>query len=154
MRLLESLSLRLEQPPVSWIYRFALGYAFFPLVEKLHGRGTASWILVGWFVFILFALRVGPAVIRRALPFSREAQQQWGKQRQLAKRYDSYQWQKLFWIGLGMSAYLAVSKQWTSAYVALAAFCVLGGIAGIFVWVKVAPPPQLPRAEKPQPQRV
>lgn len=153
MRLVESFALRLEQAPAAWIYRFALGYAFFPLVERLHGRGAAVWTIVAWFAAVLFALRVGPAVIRRALPFSREAQQQWSKQRQLAKMYDSYQWRKLFWIGLGMAAYLVVSRQTAQAHTALATFCVLGGLAGILVWTKVAPEPQLPRAESKQPQR-
>lgn len=50
-------------------------------------------------------LRLVPAVLRRIFPFSSEAKDLWFQRRNLGKRYDSYQWQKLFWLGLGMLPY-------------------------------------------------
>jgi len=41
------------------------------------------------FIGLLVALRVGPAVLRMVLPFSRETKDIWFRRRQIAKRYDS-----------------------------------------------------------------
>jgi hypothetical protein len=41
-------------------------------------------------------------VLRKVLPFSAEAKQIWSDRRQVAKLHDSYQWQKLFWVALGL----------------------------------------------------
>ena len=58
----------------------------------------ACFLLAG-----LFLLRLVPAALRRLLPFSTETQDVWRERRRLGKRYDSYQWRKLLWIGLGIS---------------------------------------------------
>src|SRR5262249_57794993 len=81
-------------------------------------------------------LVVAPAAVRALLPFSDAVQGRWFELRQLAKRYDSYQWQKLFWFGLGMVVYLAVPgrRLLSQAIPVLAVVCIGAGAAGLATW--------------------
>ncbi len=82
-----------------------LACAFRRLFARLSGGSDQIWIDLVLFLALLIGLRVVPAVLRELLPFSAEAKQIWFDRRQIAKRYDSYQWQKLFWVGLGLLPY-------------------------------------------------
>ena len=86
------------------------------------------------FLVLLLSLRLAPAVFRRAFAFSREAKDLWFERRNLGKRYDSYQWQKLFWIGIGMALHALQSRQHFPAALALAATCLVAGAFGVLVW--------------------
>ena len=83
----------------------ALGLCIPPAFRALSGDADRIWIDLALFLALLIGLRVGPAVLRKVLPFSAEAKQIWLDRRQIAKKYDSYQWQKLFWVGLGLLPY-------------------------------------------------
>ena len=83
------------------------------------------------------------------MPFSAEAKQIWLDRRQIAKKYDSYQWQKLFWVGLGLLPYALTGGGLKAGEMVLTAICLIGGGAGLLIWRKInaAPPaPQLKTA--------
>jgi hypothetical protein len=85
---------------------------------------------------LLIALRVGPALLRHVLPFSDEAKKAWSERRNLAKQHDSYQWQKLFWIGLGLLPYAVLGDGPKNGELVVTFICLLGGGAGLFFWHK------------------
>jgi len=77
-------------------YRMLIGYGVMPAYLQLAGANRAPWKL-----FVFLPRRAGGAanrarVLRRVLPFSREVKTVWAERRALARRYDSYQWRKLF----------------------------------------------------------
>jgi hypothetical protein len=129
----EGLVLRLEEAPWAPLYRFALGYAIKPLASSTF-RDGAWWTLPVTLLCVLFALRLGPAVLRKVLGFSEDARRIWARRRQLAKHYDSYQWRKLLWIGLGLGAYALQSRDTSPSILALTLICILGGGLGVIVW--------------------
>jgi len=134
LAVLERALLSVERFPWSALYRTAIGYSMLPLFSWLAGKGDLGWSLLPWFVAVLLALRVLPAVLRRVLPFSQHARAVWAERRALAKRFDSYQWRKLFWFGVGLAAYVASSGHidWPSA--ALTGVCLGGGALGFVIW--------------------
>jgi hypothetical protein len=58
----------------------------------------------------------------------------WAERRQMAKRFDSYQWQKLLWIGIGLTLRLAWSDRRPAALLALAVACLGAGALGLATW--------------------
>jgi hypothetical protein len=136
MNLIEGFFLALDSRPWGAVSRVVLGLAILPVFRALSGGRDAIWITVGLFVGLLMALRVGPALLRRALPFSDEAKKLWFERRNIAKLNDSYQWQKLFWIGLGMLPYAFIGGGLRSGDLAITLFCLIGGGAGLLFWRK------------------
>jgi len=129
----ERILVLLEQPPWSALYRMGVGIVMVPLFSRLSGGDASGWWFVVWFVGTLFALRLIPAVLRKILPFSSSTKALWYKRRQDAKRYDSYQWTKLFWIGIGLAGYVLVWGEPSSIGGAVAIFCIVsGGLGYIF----------------------
>jgi hypothetical protein len=112
----------------------AVGFAVLPVYLWLSGRDSAFWPLLAFFVGTLFLLRIVPAFARHVFSFSRETQELWSKQRQLAKRYDSCQWRKLFWIGLGLAIYMAVSGNLHGPQLILVLASLMGGGLGMLFW--------------------
>ena len=88
--------------------------------------------------FCLFIPALVPALIRFALPFSAEAKEIWARRRALAKRYDSYQWQKLLWIGLGLLPHVTTAGQVAPGEIVVTAICLIGGSMGLLIWSKVS----------------
>lgn len=123
----------LELPPWSALYRIGVGAALIPTYAYLFDTRT-SWQVALWFVCILILLRLIPAVIRKVLPFSRELKSVWSERRMMAKRFDSYQWQKLLWIGIGMGGSGLLLDQTSKMSTALTVFCLTSGVIGIFVF--------------------
>jgi hypothetical protein len=89
------------------------------------------------FVGLLVALRVGPAVLRHVLPFSADAKEIWAVRRNIAKLHDSYQWQKLFWIGLGLLPYAVIGNGLSNGELVVMLFCLIGGSLGLLFWYRV-----------------
>ena len=143
MRPFERFLVGLDSWPWSAFVRLLIGLCSSPVARTLHGGSRSVWLFPAFFVASLIALRVVPAVIRFALPFSRQANEVWAGRRALAKRYDSYQWQKLIWIGLGLVPYVANVGEAQIGEVLVAAFCLIGGSAGLLIWSRVnaAPSP-------------
>ena len=134
MKLPERALLSVDEGVVGALLRLALGFAVAPvwtIARREHGTG---WSLVLFFVIVLLTLRVAPAVLRKLVPFSGSLQTVWAERRQIAKRFDSYQWQKLFWIGLGLALYAVQSGRPSRALLTLTAACVSSGAIGLAVW--------------------
>jgi hypothetical protein len=142
----ERLLLLLEKPPVGALYRIAIGYLTAPSYSHIAGAGEPRWGLIVWFLAILLSLRIGPLLMRKLLPFSAETLRIWSERRMIAKRFDSYQWKKLLWYGLGMSIYLPLDERAPRWGVAFAVFCVIAGGIGLLIWqhhARSAKPPRV-----------
>ena len=121
-----------------------LGLAILPAFRALPGGDDRALIFPALFLGMLVALRVAPAVLRHILPFSAEAKTIWAERRNIAKQYDSYQWRKLFWIGLGLLPYAAVGGGLKTGELVVTIICLICGGAGLLLWrrVKAAVRPQ------------
>ena len=134
MTFLEQFLVRLDSAPWSVVSRVGLGFCIPPIFRALLGARDQLWISLALFVGLLIGLRLVPAVLRLVLPFSREAKDIWFQRRQIAKLHDSYQWQKLLWVGLGLLAYAAVGGGLRTGEWAVTLVCLIGGGAGLLVW--------------------
>jgi hypothetical protein len=99
------------------------------------------------FIGLLVALRVVPLVLRRVLPFSVEAKQIWAERREIAKRHDSYQCRKLFWIGLGQLLYAVIGDGPKNGELVVTLICMIGGSAGWLFWLWANAPASRQRFE-------
>lgn len=127
-----------ERPPWHALHRVAIGAGAGALFGWWPGGGRGGWRIVSAFVLVLLVLRLVPAIVRRVVPFSGDAQAQWARQRLLAKRFDSYQWRKLQWIGLGLAVPPIVLGPADPARVVLAGSCLLAGSLAAVRWKRVA----------------
>jgi len=148
MQHLERYLVDLDTGPSGAVSRVALGLCIPPLFRALSGNADRIWIDLVLFLALLIGLRVGPAVLRKILPFSAEAKQIWFDRRQIAKLHDSYQWQKLFWVGLGLLPYAAVGGGLRTGEMVLTAICLIGGGAGLLIWRRIDAPPAAPQLEQ------
>lgn len=128
----------LDEYPLSICIRVGIGSSLPFVLRQMCNDKQPVWCTTGLFLGILFMLRLGPAVSRRLLPFSTEAHLIWAERRQLAKRFDSYQWQKLFWMGIGMAGYAMISGNVGNAIGMLIAFCLIGGGLGVLRWIRMS----------------
>lgn len=125
-----------ERAPFGVIYRVILGFVLFPLASLVRLPITAWWGGTVQILTLLIALRVGPAVIRKAVRFPDEIRTVWAERRQLAKRHDSYQWRKLSWIGLGLCGYLALAGDHRPSRTIPSLACLSAGVAGSVIWAR------------------
>jgi hypothetical protein len=139
MRFVETLLVGLEEGAVGALLRATIGFATRPAVDAVMGRSAGDWALVPGVAMIVILLRLVPLVIRKLVPFSSRAQEIWWNRRQMAKRYDSYQWQKLFWMGAGMALYAAVGDAVRVPDIVVSATCIVAGSVGLARWRAVAP---------------
>lgn len=133
----EDMLLHVDAPPFDAFVRIAIGFATLPVLERVRqmaGLESSGWVLVPLFLGVLVMLRLVPALLRKLLPFSPSIKSVWAERRHLAVRYDSYQWQKLFWIGLGLVGYAGLSDRLWSAQGCLAAACLVSGAFGLASW--------------------
>jgi len=137
MRAVERYLVGLEALPWSAVWRMGLGLTIPPVFSVIAGGKELIWPYLALFVGLLLALRVAPALFRFALPVSQDAKEAWRKRRFIAKDYDSYQWQKLFWIGLGMLPHAFIGSGLGAGGRALLAICLIGGGAGLVTWLKL-----------------
>jgi hypothetical protein len=135
MRSVERLLTRIDDDPWAVLYRIGIGAGVPVIYCSLFGGGSPLALLF-FFLAVLGALRFALALLRRLVPFSTEAQAVWKRRRMLAKRYDSYQWRKLFWIGLGVAFYGALAERCQSNSVVVALVFCLSGAGGLVVWRK------------------
>jgi hypothetical protein len=134
MTFLERFLVNLDSMPWCAAYRIALGFGIPPMFSVLPGGRDSVWTSLALFMGLLIVLRVVPAVLRRAVPFSAEAKELWAERRNIAKRHDSYQWQKLFWIGLGLLLYAIIGDGLRNGELVVTVVCLIGGGAGLLIW--------------------
>lgn len=132
----ERIILLIDRYPLSALYRIGLGYGFPLLYYRISSKESSEWLVVLWFLSCLLGLRIFPAISRKVLPFSRDVKQIWVERREMAKRYDSYQWRKLIWFGIGLTGYVASSGIWNEPVCTLAVFCLVAGGVGTLFWRK------------------
>ncbi len=124
----------MTRPPWCAAYLIPTGWLVFPVVQLASGTSDSPWAVGAVLLCLLLGLRLGTALVRPQMPFSPAVQTAWAESRTLCKRYDSYQWQKLLWVGLGICLYAASSARWQTLTIVLAAACLgLGGL-GAVVW--------------------
>jgi hypothetical protein len=134
----ERILLAIDSNPCDAICRVVLGFAMVALFARFTDDASFSWRLIAFIVIVLLMLRLIPAVLRKLFPFSSAVQEKWAERRFLAKRYDSYQWKKLFWIGIGIALYLAVFKHLVISWEVVASLFIISGAMGLARWSKVA----------------
>ena len=149
MQHFEKYLVELDSGPSSAVSRVTLGLCIPPAFRALSGAQDQIWIDLVLFLTLLIGLRVGPAVLRKLLPFSAEARKIWSDRRQIAKVHDSYQWQKLFWIGLGLLPYATVGGGLRAGEMVLTAICLIGGGAGWLIWRRINAAPPAPQIKAP-----
>jgi hypothetical protein len=125
---------RMDDSPWGPLQRVILGFLTVPTVSFLLGRHPSAPVFGASLLALLFALRATPALIRKLLPFSTALRDIWTRRRQMAKRYDSYQWRKLFWFGLGLAIRFATSGGGTRGELVLTSGCLVAGAAGMLMW--------------------
>jgi hypothetical protein len=124
--------------PGPCVLRVLLGFVFLYVTAPFRASDRWSfWALVALLLATLLALRAALVCVRALLPFSRHLQEAWFRERQQGKRFDSYQWSKLFWIGLGMAAYLAGEARAQPNELALVVTCIAAGATGMLFWHRV-----------------
>jgi hypothetical protein len=133
----ERLLLGLDTPPWSGILRLGLGLFVLPAFHRICGRDGSIWELLILLAGLLLALRLVPAILRKLFPFSREARAAWAERRLLGRRFDSYLWQKLFWIGMGLLLYAMTPGERRLDELVLAFVCVVAGALGLVAWRRV-----------------
>jgi hypothetical protein len=135
----EKFLLGLDAPPFDALWRIAAGIAVFPFTDLIFKEKDSIASSLEGLLIVLFLTRLFPLLIRKLVPFPASIQKAWFKRRNIGKNYDSFQWKKLLWIGLGMSLYLAFSGFWGIGRVLPTAVCLIAGAIGIFRWRLVAP---------------
>jgi hypothetical protein len=134
MKPIERFVVGIESDPWSAVYRVAIGFAVPPVFRALSGVHDSIWITTALFIGLLIGLRVVPLMLRYTLPFSSEAKEIWEARRTLSKDHESYAWQKLFWIGLGLLLYTPIGGHLRSSEMVVALFCLIGGGGGLLTW--------------------
>ena len=125
---------QLDAFPYGALWRLAFGAAGLPTVHLLcRGLCHAATLFV-LFIALLLALRVIPLMLRKLLRPDAELREIWASRRRLAKEFDSYQWQKLFWIGAGMVVWIMTAGAVSSAELVLATVSMVAGMLGMFFW--------------------
>lgn len=134
MEIFEQFLVKLDSGAWSAAYRMVLGFCIPEVLRLLSGGRDQVWLSLALLMGLLVALRVGPAILRMILPFSREAKDIWFQRRQIAKLHDSYQWQKLFWFGLGILAFAAAGGGLRAGEQVVMLLCLVGGATGLLIW--------------------
>jgi hypothetical protein len=136
MRTFEKLLLLAEVPPWNAGWRFVAGLVLGHSLHAVCGEPPSAMSFFIMFLGFLITLRGLPIVVRRLLPFSNHAKIIWAERRRLAKLYDSYQWRKLFWIGLGLATFGILIGELKGPIGILVGFCLLGGGFGLWAYYR------------------
>ena len=135
IRASEHFLLRFGHSPWNALYRGSAGFLLALLFSRWSpDRSVTSFGL--WFAGFLLILRVVPAFLRRVIPFSGELQAIWSARRTVGKQYDSYQWRKLLWIGIGMVVESVLMGDPGSPQLSFAIASVVSGGIGSAMWHK------------------
>ena len=135
---IERVLLKISDGAFGAFYLVLIGFATLPAMSLLLGDAGSGWIVAGFLLSVLLLLRIVPAVVRKLVPFSGATREAWAVRRRAAKRYDSYQWGKLLWIGVGLAIYITASGQFSPSRIVVCSTCLLAGTAGMVRWRAVS----------------
>jgi len=131
--MIERVLLNLDVGLSGAILRVALGaalvFALHPLVPGVGLAASAVSLAV-----MLFGLKAFAAVARKVLPATPAVRARWEWRRNLARNYDSYQWRKLVWLGVGILAAAGASRQQGAWEISLGTACILSGAIAEVAW--------------------
>jgi hypothetical protein len=126
---LENVLISLDIGGAGALLRMVLGVLLVAVVEAAHPE-TGLWMLSALLLGMLFAIKLVAAAARLVVPASPRVRSHWEWRRTLARYYDSYQWRKLLWYGVGIMMGGALAWPATSAQWILGIACtVAGGVA-------------------------
>jgi hypothetical protein len=128
------LLLQLDEFPLGAIWRAAVGAVAFPIFRLACGGACGFWSTAALFLGLLMAVRAVPLVLRRLVRPDPQLREIWASRRRLAKEFDSYQWQKLLWIGVGLLLWVVQTDTPARGEIVLTIFCLTGGALGLFFW--------------------
>jgi hypothetical protein len=151
MRLIERILAALDRPALAALLRMLAGMAVVP-AWRVIGGNSPGWTVFPFFIGALAALRVLPAVLRKLIRVSPRLTDVWAERRRIAKRFDSYQWRKLFWMGLGLAGYWMLAGTASRAVAVLVLVTLVSGALGQMIWRYRAS--RLPPAPPPRPSGV
>lgn len=134
MTALDRALISIDRRPFDAVLRALLGFACIPVLSLLRQDVRNAWVLTIGLLVLMLSLRIVPVFLRKLLRWPLEVKAVWDERRQLAKRHDSFQWQKLFFIGLGLAAYTLFSRIFVTSTIAVSSFCVLFGALGLVRW--------------------
>jgi hypothetical protein len=115
------------------LLRIVLGILFVPAVAVVNpqaGLGTMTALLLA----MLFAIKLFAGVSRKLAPASTLVRSHWEWRRNLARYYDSYQWRKLLWFGVGILVGGALHWSETTPQWLLGLACVVAGAVAEIMW--------------------
>jgi hypothetical protein len=148
MPVIERILVALDRPALAAAFRIVAGLMVVPVWLQLGGGRLSGWTLFLFFIGALAALRVVPAVLRKLFRVSSARAGIWAERRRVAKRFDSYQWRKLLWMGLGLAVYWMAAEMPSRAVAVLMWLTISSGALGQLVWryraarLPPAPPPR------------
>jgi len=134
MTTLDKVLVSIDRSPLDGALRVLIGFVAVPVLSLLRQDVRSGWTLTVGLMFLLLCVRIVPVFMRKLLPLSPEVKTVWAERRQIAKRYDSFQWQKLFFIGIGLACYRLASREVLSSIVVVSIFCVSFGAIGLVRW--------------------
>jgi hypothetical protein len=115
------------------LLRILLGILLVTAVEIAHPE-AGCWMMSALLLVMLFAVKVIAAVARRVVSPSALVQAHWEWRRDLARNYDSYQWRKLLWFGVGIMMGGALRWPGTRTQWVLGAVCFAAGGVAEILW--------------------
>jgi hypothetical protein len=129
---LERILLDLDAGVPGAALRVAIGAAFVLGLRALRPGVSLAGSAVALAV-VLFGLKAFAAVARRLVPATPAVRSRWEWRRQLARYYDSYQWRKLVWFGVGILVAAAASPG-QGPELRLGVACLVSGALGELAW--------------------
>jgi hypothetical protein len=139
MTTFDKLLISIDRSSLSAALRALFGFICIPLLSFLGLDVHSTLVVTGGLLLQMLSLRIVPVLVRKVLPLSGEANAVWTERRQIAKRYDSFQWQKLFFIGLGMACYMLLSQEILTSTMTVSSCCILFGAIGLARWYTQLP---------------
>ena len=140
---LEKVLINLDIGAPGAVLRMVLGILFVPAVEGVHPE-TGPWIMSILLLMVLFAIKMIAAVARRVVSASARVRSHWEWRRKFARHYDSYQWRKLLWFGIGIMSGGALGWPGTMTQWVLGVACFAAGGGAEILWrrhrLPLAPP--------------
>jgi hypothetical protein len=115
------------------LLRVVLGLLLVPALDAVHAD-AGLWLTSAWLLAALFGIKVVAAAARKALPASALVRSHWEWRRNLARYYDSYQWRKLLWLGVGIMIGGAMGWPGTETQWLLGVVCFASGAVAEILW--------------------